>query len=250
MKNKVLNIIMIVSLVLIAFSFIIPNEFNEILSTYPELFQSFWFSYGMYSLTFLLIAVVLSFIKLDMFAYWISLLFLILQTFNQGIISLLHFDWSDYLIVSLGIFTVVISFYYYSTGKVIKKKLLLGIGVVLGVLSIFSVISRLADSPFLLLIVLIIGAYLISLINRINFRSVIILQTVFMLSLLCLLTLNMNCNVRFELDVGYQDWSVENLYLRCSSFYIWIIGGIIINFCIVIKLLKVTGLNINNETTT
>lgn len=242
MKNRVLHSIMILSLVLIGLSFLIPNEFNDLLLTNPELFQNFSFAYSVYSLTLLLVIILLSFFQLNIYAYWISLLFLILQTFNMGLVKLLNLGWIDYLIILVGILIVVMNFYYYSIDKRIKKKLLFGLGVLFIIFIIFSAIGFLhTDNVYSVLIVLFIGALISLLIKRIDFRIVIVLQTIFVVLLLYLMTLNTNCNVRFELDMGFKDWSIKNLYSRCSSFYLWIMSGIIMNYCLVIKLKKATG---------
>ena len=244
MKNRVLHSIMILSLVLIGLSFLIPNEFNDLLLTYPELFQNFSFAYSMYSLTLLIVVILLSFFQLDIYAYWISLLFLILQTFNMGIVTLLNLGWIDYLIISVGILIVFMNFYYYSIDKRIKKKLLFGLGALSAIFVLLSVIVYPhADNVYSVLIVLFIGALISLLIKRIDFRIVIILQTIFVFLLLYLMTLNTNCNIRFELDMGFKDWSIKNLYSRCSSFYLWIMSGIIMNYCLLIKLKKATGPN-------
>ncbi len=101
---------------------------------------------------------------------------------------------------------VIMNLYYYTIDKRIKKKLLFGLGVLFMIFVLFSaIVYPDADNPYSVLVVLFIGVLIPLIIKRIDFKIVIIPQTIFVFLLLYLMTLNTNCNIRFELDMEFRD---------------------------------------------
>lgn len=238
MINKLINPLRIICLCLIAFSFLIKNDYNELLFSQPEwFFSDFWSALDFFSLLLLFCSIGLSIYKLNIDAYWTSLSFLILQVFESGIRKLFYLNPEDYIIHSIGVILIVLNFYFYSKQRKLGNKIILGLGILYLVFTSFmSWIDYNYDNFNSVIVIVIVGLFLFYLQEKVNSRLFIFLQLIYFIVLVYLATYNLNCNIHYEDGHGKVVWNIKDLYSCCGSYYLWIISGMIVHSSILMKL--------------
>jgi hypothetical protein len=246
MKTDKQNLLLLFGTLLIGFSFLIPNEFNRMMKVH--LFEMMINNaIGFLSIyAFILIPLIyalLYFKKIDT-ALWISFVLLVFQLFSVGFRYLLAMKWYEYLINAIGVSIVILAFNRFNRTRFQNNIIFLTLSIlyVLGLI-LFVIIGTNFDNGYSILLYAIVGYILHQLIKFLAYKRIKMFVFLFYLISLLLLTLNFNCNIEFVSDMGIVNWSIKNLTSRCSSFYCWGIGAIMINYAMILKYQKTTLLN-------
>ena len=192
---------------------------------------------GLYALILIPAIFVLVNLKRIDIAFWLSAVLILFQTFSVGFIEIFALKWYEYMINLLGLSAITIYFqkFYNVNNKIKKTAMAVGIIYCIGILFL-SIFNLNLDNYAALILFSLVSFLLLRKIETKKY-SIIQLSSFYIISLI-LLTLNLNCNIKFIYDMGMVNWDIENLLLRCNSFYLWILGGMIINTTIFIELRK------------
>jgi len=246
MKTDKQNLLLLFGTLLIGFSFLIPNEFNRMMKVhlFEMLINNGIGFLSIYAFMLIpLIYALLYFKKIDI-ALWISFVLLVFQLFSVGFMYLLAMKWYEYLINALGVTVVILTFNRFNRTRFQNNIIVLTLSIlyILGLI-LFVFIGYNLDCEYSIILYAIAGYILHQLIKSLPFKRIKMFVFLFYLISLLLLTLNYNCNIEFVYDMGIVNWSIKNLTSRCSSFYCWGIGAIMINYAMILKYQKTTLLN-------
>jgi hypothetical protein len=238
MKTRTQDILLLLAILIIGLSFFIPNEFNEeIRERFFELVIHNPLGYlALYALVFIPIILYSIYRQRIGLALWISFAFIVFQIFSVGFTHLISMKWYEYLINVFG-FGIVLFTYNRLLKTGLKSNIII---FTLSALYIFGLVLTIIiypdlDSGYSILLYSLIVYFLGRSIKRTNNKAVRFFVLFFYIISFLLLTINFKCNIKFISDMGIANWEVENLLSRCSSFYCWGIGAIMINWIVIIK---------------
>lgn len=236
MKRHSQNILLLFGIMVIVFSFIIPNEFNELLKSHFSdllIYNALGFL-SVYALILVPLILVLLYLKRIDFAYWVSFVLLVFQVFVNGFMDLLSMKWNEYLFNVIGISIVVMTYNRFIRSRFQNNVILVGLSIlyVLGLI-LMTIIDL--DNGYSLILYSVAGYGLHRSIKYVDFKVIKVFVFLFYIISLIFLTINLNCNIEFVSDMGIVNWSLKNIASRCSSFYCWGIGAMIINYIMILK---------------
>lgn len=225
----------------IGFSFIIPNEFNELLKSHFSdllIYNALGFL-SVYALILVPVILGLLYFKRIDFAYWVSFVLLVFQVFVIGFMDLLSMKWNEYLFNVIGISIVVLTYNRFIRSRFQNNVILIGLSIlyVLGLI-LMTIIHYDLDNGYSLILFSVAGYGLHRSIKFVDFKVIKMFVFLFYIISLIFLTINLNCNIEFISDIGTIDWSIKNIASRCSTFYCWGIGAMIINYIMILKISK------------
>lgn len=241
MKRHSQNILLLFGIMVIGFSFIIPNEFNELLKSHFSdllIYNALGFL-SVYALILVPVILGLLYFKRIDFAYWVSFVLLVFQVFVIGFMDLLSMKWNEYLFNVIGISIVVLTYNRFIRSRFQNNVILIGLSIlyVLGLI-LMTIIHYDLDNGYSLILFSVAGYGLHRSIKFVDFKVIKMFVFLFYIISLIFLTINLNCNIEFISDIGTIDWSIKNIASRCSTFYCWGIGAMIINYIMILKISK------------
>lgn len=246
MKTDKQNLLLLFGTLLIGFSFLIPNEFNRMMKVYlfEMLINNAIGFLSIYAFMLIPLIYVLLYFKKIEIALWISFVLLVFQLFSVGFMCLLAMKWYEYLTNAIGVTVVILAFNRFNRTRFQNNIIVLTLSIlyVLGSILI-GYIGYTFDNEHSIILYAIAGYILHQLIKSLPYKRIKMFVFLFYLISLLLLTLNFNCNIEFVYDMGIVNWSIKNLTSRCSSFYCWGIGAIMINYAMILKYQKTNLLN-------
>ena len=234
MKRYSSKICLIIGTILVIISFLIPSELREfVLSDFHLVLNQVAVFMPMFVLAFIPFVYVFLFYEKYNYAYWISYVLLVYQAFPLGLSLIWGMTWYEYLINTIGILLVLLTYYRLSKTDINENKTLVLFSFVYLALVVLITLAFGLDEYPALILHFFAGYFVYKSTKKVKFYTLNIFVVIFYTFSLILFVYNNNCNYNYE-EFGV-DWGIINLIDNCNIFFLWIFGVMFINYSVLLK---------------
>lgn len=205
-------------------------HYRDVLLTFiPPFFANNYIAFFRF-VSFLLIPAIIYLILTDRnrYALSFSVIYILCQTFSLGFQQLISLSWHELLLNIIGVGVVIFVFRKQPNINAFLRRLLLVFGALYICWLLFLTVFSFEIDVFSSLLLYTLFAYF--LFSKVEDQNYLVpkLLTFYILSFV-LISVNMNCNVEYEMDVVKINWSPKNLWNQCVFLYLLFFGGVILN---------------------